>query len=104
MSRYTHDDFVEAFRSYLEGEIDQEALYYWNCGFLKEKQDDDLLQRAWAVAHQIHERDPDSKTTDEEIAYLLGCLKGIHTYSDEALQQARDEGMQKRFARIRSYN
>ncbi len=98
MSKYTRSEYIKKIRGYFDGELSEDDLYYWNSGFLNMKTDDPLLNKAWVVIHQIHETDPDFKTTTEELKYIHECLLMDRPVSDVELQKARDIGIKKRFA------
>ncbi len=103
MNSYSKQRFIENIEDYLIGKISDRDLYSWNCGFLNISEEHSLLKKTWAIIHQLNETDPDIKTTEEELKYILKCLKGIEIFSEINLQLARDKGIEKRFKNL-NYN
>jgi len=99
-AKFDKTNFAKKILMYLDGKIKANELYHWNCGFLDEKIEDGLLNKAWATIHQINEINPDFQTTDEELLYLYKCLIGEKSYSDAELSEARMRGLNRRFGEL----
>lgn len=93
----TRAEFARMIKGYLQGGISEKELYYWNCGFTDSRFEDPLLRATWAAVHQIHEINPDFKTTREELEYLYECLIEKRGFADDRLRAAQDEGVRRRY-------
>jgi len=99
LSKYKNE-YQKRIKQYLDGEIDENTLYYWNPQWVLDNLGKDrLLDAAWHVVHFLNETNLDYKTTAEELVYIYDCLRGEKEFSDEALQAARDEGIERVYSK-----
>jgi hypothetical protein len=103
MNSFKKEDYISKIESYLDGELSEHDLYVWNCGFLNDKIDNNLLRITWATIHQLNETNPNYKSTKEEIEYLLQCLKENRIFNEAGLNKANLIGLKRRFKNL-SYN
>ena len=101
MKSYSKEDFIQHLQAYLNGQSSEDKLYQWSCGFLEVKGSSDLfLNKVWAVIHKLTEINPDWRTTEEEIRFMLDCLTGKKEFSDKALDIERMKGLNRLYGKI----
>lgn len=97
---FDKDSYLYMFMLYKSNKINKIDLYEWNCMFLNVKSDEKneelILKECWAACHQMEEEE-NYATTEEEIDYLLECLKGESIFSQEQINNTRLIGMSNRF-------
>ena len=101
MESYSKEDFIQHIQAYLNGQLSEDKLHHWSAGFLNLKEPlDPLLNKVWAVIHKLNEINPDWKTTEEEIKFMLDCLMGKKEFSANALDIERMNGLNRLYRTI----